>query len=175
MRLGKVEAARPDHQRRQRRRERVALAGLRLVGNRPADGVHQVGLAADEIRPRRRCGVLEVGHEHVRARVQRVDDHLAIDRPGDFDAPVLQIGGNRADRPLAAAHGGGLGKKIGAGAGVEARLRRAAALEQLVDARPEAPREIFDEGDGGRRQDAVGAFDDRSDWRVHKRLDSARL
>ena len=66
--------------------------------------------------------------------------------------------GNRADLPVAAANGSGVGEKIGTGAGVEARLHRAAALEQLVDARPEAPREIFDEGDGGRRQDAVASI-----------------
>ena len=30
-----------------------------------------------------------------------------------------------------------------------------AALEQLIDARPEAPDEIFDECDGGSREDAV--------------------
>ena len=34
-------------------------------------------------------------------RVERVDDHLAIDRPGDLDAAVLQIVRNRRDGPVA--------------------------------------------------------------------------
>jgi DNA-binding transcriptional LysR family regulator len=40
--------------------------------------------------PSRAERVLEVGHEHLRAGVQRVDDHLALDRAGDLDAAVLQ-------------------------------------------------------------------------------------
>jgi hypothetical protein len=166
--LREMEAARTNHQGRQRRKEGVALAGLRLVGDRSPDGVHQVRLAADEIGPCRRRRILEVRHEDVRAGVQRVDDHLAVDRTGDFDTPVLEIGGDRADGPVAAAYGSGLGEKVGAGAVVEARLRLAAALEQLVDARPETPRELFDECDGSRGQNAVRALDDLCMLKGHR-------
>ena len=54
--------------------------------------------------PGRRVRVLEVGHEHLRARVEGVDHHLAVDRAGDLDAAVLQLGRRRrrpASRPRA--------------------------------------------------------------------------
>ena len=41
--------------------------------------------------PGRGVGVLEVGHEDVRAGVQGVDDHLPVGRAGDLDAPVEQV------------------------------------------------------------------------------------
>ena len=52
----------------------------------------------DHVRARRRVRVLEVRHEPLRARVQRVDDHLARRRPGDLHAPV-QVGRMRVARP----------------------------------------------------------------------------
>ena len=62
-----------------------------------ADRVAQVDLALDQVLPGRRVGVLEVGHEDLGAGVERVDDHLAVDRAGDLDPAILQIGGNRRD------------------------------------------------------------------------------
>ena len=35
----------------------------------------------------------------LRARVERVDHHLALDRPGDLDAPVVQVGRGGRDTP----------------------------------------------------------------------------
>ena len=64
-----------------------------------------------------------------------------------------------ADAPVAAANARGLGKKVRPLAGGEPRLARAAALEQLVDSRPEAPREIFDERDRRRGEDAFRSLD----------------
>ena len=61
----------------------------------PAPAVAQVDLALDQFVPGRRGGVLEVGHEHLGARIERVDDHLGVGRPGDLDPPVLQVGGDR--------------------------------------------------------------------------------
>ena len=51
--------------------------------------------------PGRRVRVLEIGHEHFRAGVERVDHHLAIGRPGDLDAAVLQIRRDRRAGPIA--------------------------------------------------------------------------
>ena len=65
----------------------------------------EVLLAADDVLPRRRVRVLEVGHEDPRARVERVDDHLAVARgAGDLDAAVLEIGRNGRDAPVAFAN-----------------------------------------------------------------------
>ena len=49
-------------------------------------------------------GVLEVGHEAAGARVERVDDELAVGRPGDLDAAVLVVRARRA-RPASRPRG----------------------------------------------------------------------
>ena len=71
--------------------------------DRALDRVGEVDLALDDVGPRRRQRVLEVGHEPARARVQRVDDHLAVDRAGDLDAAVLQVGRRGGHAPVALA------------------------------------------------------------------------
>ena len=77
--------------------------------------------------------VLEVGHEDARARVERVDHHLALDRPGDLDAPVVEVRGRRRDAPVAVRGCRASGRKSSARAGVEALpARRAGAREQLA-------------------------------------------
>ena len=132
--LDEMKAARTDHQSGQRRLQRVALAGFgRHVRNRAPDGVHQVRLAADDVGPGRRGGVLEIGHEHLRAGIERVDDHLAVDRAGDFDAAVLQIAGRGATCQSPARTEAVSAQKIRACALVEAPLHRTAAFEELVD------------------------------------------
>ena len=94
MLLGQMPAARPDEQHRRLGAELVVLAGLRVGEvDRPLPAVLEVDLALDDVRPGRRIGVLEVGHEHLRAGVERVDDHLAVDRAGDLDPAVEQVGG----------------------------------------------------------------------------------
>ena len=47
-----------------------------------------------------------------RARIERIDDHLAIGRAGDLDATVLQVGGRRRDPPVAVAHRAGLRQEV---------------------------------------------------------------
>ena len=69
----------------ERRRERQA----------ELDGVDQVRLADDTVLPGRRVGVLEVGHEDPGARVERVDHHLPVGRPGDLDSAVREVGRGR--------------------------------------------------------------------------------
>ena len=91
------------------RTKRIAVFSLRryalplrgAVVDRPVDGVAEVALTLDAVRPRRRVGVLEVGHEDARAGVQRVDDHLPVDRTGDLHAAVVELRRNRRDLPLA--------------------------------------------------------------------------
>jgi hypothetical protein len=94
MALGQVKPPRADDQRRHVIIEAVLFAGFRIVVlDHATHGVAQVDLALDHVRPGRRAGVLEVGHERVRARVQRVDDHLALDGSGDLDDQGPEIGG----------------------------------------------------------------------------------
>src|SRR4029079_18396234 len=115
-------------------------------------------------------GVLEVRHEHLRARVQRVDDHLSIDGTGDFDPAVLEVGGNAADGPIAGSDMSGVWREIGSFASVVALLHRATAREQFVDARTEATRQVFDECHRRRREHAPGVLNlYYSHKRVHYR------
>src|SRR4029077_10225476 len=58
-----VPSARADDQRRHLVVEAVFLALRARERKRPLDGIDQVDLALDEVRPRRRVGVLELGHE----------------------------------------------------------------------------------------------------------------
>src|SRR5262249_140063 len=78
--------------------ERVALL-RRLERHRAPDALREVPLPLDDVRPGRRARVLEVAHEDLRARVERVDQHLAVGRAGDLDAPVLQVDARRRDLP----------------------------------------------------------------------------
>jgi len=101
--LLQVPAARAYEQRRRLLVQRILLlAGIER--DRPPERVSQVDLALDAVRPGRRVRVLEVGHEHLRARVERIDHHLPVYRPGDLDAAVLQLGRHRFDLPVALAH-----------------------------------------------------------------------
>ena len=88
----------------------------------------------DEVVPGRRGRVLEVRHEDVRARVERVDDHLAVDRPGDLDAAIEEVGrapGAQVQSPLADARRLGEEVELGGAVRVERAWRSRALREQL--------------------------------------------
>src|SRR5207249_3380965 len=108
-------------------------------------------------------------HEDVGARVQRVDDHLAVDRPRDLHAPVEEVGRERCHRPRALANGRGLGQETGPLSGVEAGLPLAAPGQKLLDASAEAAHQVGHQlqgrsrkhvlvGRGGRRPDLEAAY-----------------
>src|SRR5262249_11299819 len=69
--------------------------------NRSADRVAQIDLAFNHVVPRGRIGVFEIGHEHLRAGVERVDYHLAIGRSGDLNSAIAQIFRNGRACPVA--------------------------------------------------------------------------
>ena len=123
--------ARPHDQRRDLGIEPVLLSLRAREVERPLDGIDEVHLALDEIRPRRCVGILEVGHEHLCSRVQRVDDHLAVGRSRDLDTPVLKIIGGRGHLPIGLANRSGCGEESWRFAGVEARLALVAHAQQL--------------------------------------------
>ena len=119
--FGEMPAARPHEQRRDLVAEAVGLV-LALELDRALDRVDQVRLALDHVGPGRRVGVLEVRHEHLRARVERVDHHLPVGRARDLDAAVLEIGRDGVDRPVRLADLARLREEVGQLAGVEAPL-----------------------------------------------------
>ena len=92
--------------------ELVGLAVL-LERNRAAHGVAHIDLAGDLVVPVRRVRIFEVGHVAVGAGVEGVDDHLALDRTGDFHAAAFQRLRNRRDLPVAVADVRGFGRKSG--------------------------------------------------------------
>jgi hypothetical protein len=124
--------------------------------DRPFDRVGEIDLALDDVRPRRRQRVLEVGHEPARAGVQRVDDHLAVDRPGDLDAAVLQVGRCGGHAPVALADLPGAGQEVERLARGDARAALAARVEELAPARLEALVQPGEEGEGLVGEDAGG-------------------
>jgi hypothetical protein len=125
--------------------------------DRAAHRVLEVDLADHHVRPRRRRRVLAVGHEDLGARVEGVDHHLAVDRAGDLDAAVGEVGGHRRHLPVAGADVFGLGEEVGEFAGVEAGLALLAGGQQLATAAVEAAMQVGDEGEGLRGEDLVEA------------------
>ncbi len=144
--LVEMPAAGADEQRRGPVVQPVRLVG-RLERKRSANGAVDVALPVDDVRPGRRAGVLEVGHEDAGARVERVDHHLPLDRTGDLTAPVAQVGRRRRDPPFAVADRPGLGQKAGARPGRELGLALVPPSEQLEPRRVELAVEAGDELD----------------------------
>ena len=109
--LLEVPAARTHEQRRRLVVQRVLLLA-RIQGDRPLERVREIHLAFDAVLPGRRVGVLEVGHEHLGARVERVDHHLPVDRARDLDPAVLDLRRHGLDAPVALADVPRLGQEV---------------------------------------------------------------
>jgi hypothetical protein len=110
------------------------------------DGVEQGHLPADDVRPVWSVCVLQVGQPHLRAGVQRVDRHLRLRWPGDFDAPINQICGRSRNGPVRAAYLFRVGQEVqpaGAG-GLGAAMRT--GCQQLVAPVTESPMQLGHEG-----------------------------
>ena len=143
--------------------------GLEL--DRAAHRLGEVALSLDDVLPRGRERVLEVGHEHARARVHGVDRHLAVERARDLDTPVEEVRRCRRDAPVALAHTARRGQEVRERARVELGLALATALEQLQADRVQLAMEPGDERERGRREDVVVAGSEELDALGH-RLDA---
>ena len=155
--FGQVPAAGPDQQRGRVLGELVVLAVGVAVRDRALDRVAQVALPLDHVAPGRGVGVLEVGHEPVGARVQRVDDHLAVGGAGDLDPALLHVGRDRLDRPVALADLPRVGQEVEQLARPQSLAPTRARLEQLVAAGAEAVLEFADQLERVRGEDLVKA------------------
>src|SRR5437763_10603579 len=113
-------AARPHEEHRGLVLQCVMPPALRIVeGDRAPYRVVEIALAVDQVVPARGCGVLEIGHEYVGAAIQRVDDHLAVGRPGDLDTSVAKIWRDRCGLPVGVADGLRVRQETGSPAGIE--------------------------------------------------------
>ena len=130
--LLQVPAARTHEEHRDLVVQRVALLAL-LERDRALDGVREVLLAADDVRPGRRVRVLEVRHVDARTRVERVDDHLAVaGRAGDLDAAVPKVGRHWRHSPVAFADRARRLEEVGELPSLDPLLARGAGEEQLL-------------------------------------------
>ena len=144
--FGQVPAAWPHEQGRRLVVQTVGSAIRVLERNRALDGVDQIDLAVDHVLPRWRVGVLEVGHVHVGARVEGVDQHLAIGRAGQLNPAPLQVGVRYwGDFPVAVAGLAGLGQEVGQLARLQPYLAFTASFEQGLASRVELALEPRDE------------------------------
>ena len=109
----------------------------------------QVDLPFEQVVPRG-CGrVFEIRHEDLRAAVEGVDDHLAVDGAGDLDAAVEEI--LREWRDLTTFLRGwlsGFGEEVGLLAGVEAMLAGDALGEEMLALAVEGAMKLDDEVEG---------------------------
>ena len=156
MPLLEVPAARAHEQ----RRDLVVQAVLLLTGverDRPLERVREVDLALDAVLPGGRVRVLEVGHEHLRARVERVDHHLPVDRPRDLDPAVLDLVRHGLDPPVALADVVRLRQEVGQLAVAQALGALLAFGEQLATPRAEPPLQLGEELDRVVGEDVVRA------------------
>src|SRR5258708_17826522 len=84
-----------------------------VVGDGRVDGVDQVEVALHLVAPGGAVRVLEVGHETAGPRVERVDDHLPVGRPGDLDPAVRVVVAGWRDLPVGVADVCGVGQEAG--------------------------------------------------------------
>ncbi len=148
-------AARADQQCRCLVIQTIGLAFRRLKRDPPTHRIAQVLLPRNEVVPGRRGGVLKVGHENSCAAVQRVDDHFAVGRPGDFHAAILQVRRNWSDPPFSVANRLGFRQKVRHRSRVDRRLAHLSLREQLLTPRLELPVQLRAERQGRGCQYAV--------------------
>jgi hypothetical protein len=144
------------------RRELDVVAELVLLALRagevevPGDRVEQVELTTDDVLPQRGVRVLVVGEPDLRARVERVDRHLAIGRAGDLDAPVDQAGRRIGHPPrVVLADRAGLLEEVQGAARGQLRDPLTAPGQQLRAAGTELAVQQRDQLQGGCGEDLV--------------------
>ncbi len=117
------------------RRIVVELIMLAVVGSEidvAVHGIAQIHLSIQHVGPARCAGILAIGHEHFGVGIQRIDDHLAIHRPGDLHAAIEQILRDFGHLPVAITNVLGCCREVGRCTGVETLLILFPRLQNLV-------------------------------------------
>ena len=147
MLLRQMPAARPGHKHGDLLIELVLFSfGIGEI-NCAANGVAQIDLTFHHVPPGRRVRVFKIRHEDLCAGIQRVDNHLAIGRPGDFDPAVLDVARDRRTLPVAFADLFRLGQEVEPFALIKPSLPFLPALETLLAPRAEVTLQLCDKGE----------------------------
>jgi hypothetical protein len=115
-----------------------------------------VALAGDHVLPRGRQRILEIRHEHVRARVERVDHHLPLHGPRDLHDPLAQVRRRVGHAPVPRPHLPRLVQEIGHLAALDPLGTGLPLEEQLPTPRLEPIVEIAQEAQRFGGEDSVG-------------------
>ena len=109
-----------------------------------------------------RVGILEVGHVDVGAGVERVDEHLALGRPGQlYPAPLEVASRDRGDLPVVVTDRLGAWQPARPLARVETLLTLVAGVEQQVARLAERALQTPDKRERGRREHLLRPVDPR--------------
>ena len=156
MSLLEVEAARSDHERGRSVPDpvRPPVRGLEL--DRSVYGVEQVGLALQCPDPRGRMRILEVRHVDLGPRVEGVDDHLSIHRPGDLDPAVSEVRRGWRYPPIRFADALGVAPEARRSPFRIASRNEPRWSEELSATGIEPTREVLEERESSRREDPLG-------------------
>src|SRR5437660_2570323 len=95
-----MQASRPNHESRKFFSQLVLSTIGTGVSDDPVDRVSKINLTLNSSFPGRRVGVLEIRHVDISASVERVYDHLAVDRASDLHASLSKISRDRSDFPF---------------------------------------------------------------------------
>src|SRR4030095_7627278 len=110
-------------------------------------------LTLHHVPPSRRVRVFKICHENLCAGIQRVDNHLAIGRPGDFDPAVLDVARDRRTLPVAFADLFRFGQEIEPFALMKPCLPFLPVLKTLLAPRAELTLQLCDKGERFRSKD----------------------
>src|SRR6267378_5038576 len=153
---------------------------LELQG--PPHRIEEIQLPLDEVAPGRRVCVFEVRHEHPGARVQGIDHHLPIGRPGDFDSAIEQVLGERPNPPRPITDVGSLGEEVEGAPLIDSSLALRATMQEVLTRPIEGSMQVREELEGfageecGVPTDRRGPdFDALDGWTSHAFLDATRL
>src|SRR5262249_50943788 len=125
------------------------------------DRIADIELTLEGTRPSGRVRILEIGHVTVRPRVERIDDHLAVHRPGNFHATILEVLWYWLHSPVSLPDRLGFGEELRHLAPIKRFLPQRTLAEQLEPARIELTVELCEKVQCFRCKDFDLLADDR--------------
>ena len=116
-----------------------------VEGELPPHGIPEIQLPLDQVFPGRRVGVLEIRHEHVGARVERVDHHLAVGGSRDLDGAAEEVVRKGRHLPFLGADRSGPGEEVERLSLCETLQTHLALFQRFEDSGREGTSKILEE------------------------------